>query len=238
MHKRLFKEKVRGRKTKNEGDISIAIERGVIKMVNGSNSIGYNKRINLISDKIRKNAMKKHKAKEISPLKTIELKQSEDNNIAKLSKVLSVLKNSDKLLESEKQASNTQKIAAFDILNDAAVMENFYFFCQNLDKFKDKDSKASKFAEITKFINNFKKIKNNVKMSVQEMYDYIETMFKEYVNTKRQRKAEIRSKLALAKSKSQPQLELPEIKNNTRANSSCTFTFIRNDEKVIPVNSQ
>ena len=61
IHDRMFDETVRARKLRNDGDVSIAAARGILKMVSSSNGIGYNGRMKSINDRMTMQIINKYK---------------------------------------------------------------------------------------------------------------------------------------------------------------------------------
>ena len=60
-HNRMFGETLQGRKLRNEGEVSIAAARGILKILNNSNSLGYNSKMKVINDRITMQVMNKYK---------------------------------------------------------------------------------------------------------------------------------------------------------------------------------
>ena len=56
-----YKERILGRTMRNEGDLSIAADRGILRMQANSNSIGYNSKMKILNDKIAIEIMNKYK---------------------------------------------------------------------------------------------------------------------------------------------------------------------------------
>ena len=64
-------------------------------------------------------------------------------------------------------------------------MENIFKSSDKVDTRFDLFAEiGDRYAEIDKYINTFKKTKNNTKMNVQEVFDSLESSFKEYVQKK------------------------------------------------------
>ena len=61
VHSKKFNELLKGREMRNDGDLSIAADRGILKLMKNSSSFGYNTRMKIINDKIALQIMDKYK---------------------------------------------------------------------------------------------------------------------------------------------------------------------------------
>ena len=56
-----FNETLEGRKRRTKGDLSIAADRGLIKVIGNSSSLGYNSKMKIINDRLSTKIMNKYK---------------------------------------------------------------------------------------------------------------------------------------------------------------------------------
>jgi hypothetical protein len=76
-----YNETVKARKIRQEGDLSIAASRGLLKMVTNTNMLGYNSKMKLLNDKLSTQIMNKYKTKDNSP--TSSFRSYENVNLIK-----------------------------------------------------------------------------------------------------------------------------------------------------------
>lgn len=180
IHQRLFNETVKGRKVRQPEEISVAADRGLIKMLGNGNSIGYNSKWKVINDKISLQIMNKYKTGYSSKV-SVDLKSFKSDKSFINKDTISMGRRMTLAGSSNLLPSTLASVRISENIMDRGYSPIRRSTKSDLDTVSEEGAPESfRYRDVDKFITSYKKTKQSKIIGSDELLSSINDKFKKF----------------------------------------------------------